>query len=145
MRAALASICISVLLPLSLAHGKAVTKTSSAVANTATPFELCFANRHGRCFRTSEAGMFRQYGGMSDSEAFLPETEQRRLFKDISAFFTKVGYAKAKMVKSCSNPFVFREMKEATAEIRCLERLKKADSEKLLSLITQVSLASKPL
>ncbi len=90
--------------------------------------------------------MFRQYGGMSDSEAFLPEAEQKRLHKEITAFFTKVGYAKAKKVKSCSKPFVLRETKKTPSEnIRCLERLKKTDTAKLLSLVTQVSLASKPL
>ncbi len=88
--------------------------------------------------------MFRQYGGMSDSEAFLPVTEQNRLHKEITAFFRKVSYAKAKKVKSCSKPFVLRETKSAE-NIRCLERLKKRDAEKLLSLVTQVSLASKPL
>ena len=109
-------------------------------------FELCFAYTHGRCFKTIETPAKRitlqQYGGMSDSEAVITAQEIKTLEKEIATFYAGAKYALVKKAKSCSRPLVYRV--SSKEEIRCLERLKKQDSEKLLSLMTRVSLASKP-
>lgn len=122
------------------------TKGSSQIPS----FELCFAQSHGRCFRTvlnsSGTMTLRQYGGLSDSEATITDFELKTLQKDISTFFNKVSYSKAKKIKTCSKPLAFRALASGlvTENVRCLEKLKRADSERLLSLVTTISLASKP-
>ena len=134
-----------------------LTSVSTLAATPATrglsqipSFELCFASTHGRCFRTtlnaSGAMTLRQFGGLSDSEAVLSEPELAALQKQTSDFFNKVSYAKAKRIKSCSKPLAFRILARGpvTENILCLERLKAADSDRLLSLIAKMSLASKP-
>lgn len=143
----------------------------SPLAPSETRFELCFAGNHGRCFKTMNAGMFVQYGGASNSEAFLSETDKINLQRNIERFFKTIAYTKASTPKNCAKPFVFRLTKNSAAangnaetpngtsstaattnknsvtteSVRCLEKLKKTDSDKLLSLVTEVSLASKPL
>ena len=88
----------------------------------------------------------RQYGGLSDSEAAVSDAELKVLQKDISAFYSKISYAKAKKAKSCAKPLVFRALAitPVSENVRCLEKLKRSDSERLLSLVTRISLASKP-
>lgn len=109
-------------------------------------FELCFAYAHGRCFKTNETSTKRstlqQYGGLSDSEAVITPQEIKALEKDIATFYTNVKYAAVKSAKSCGKPLVYRVSKKE--DIRCLDRMKKGDNDKLLSLITRISLASKP-
>ena len=114
-------------------------------------FELCFASTHGRCFRTvgNSAGTMtlKQYGGLSDSEAPIAESDIKFLQQDVVKFFSKTDYAKAKKVRSCAKPLTFLILAGGPVieNVRCLERLKRADSERLLSLVTRISLSSKPL
>ncbi len=131
-------------------HGKWVRLVVSflplLIANSANAFELCFAYTHGRCFKTVETPAKRitlqQYGGMSDSEAVITPQEIKALEKDLANFYVSVKYASVKSARSCGKPLVYKASKKE--EVRCLERIKKADSEKLLSLISRISLASKP-
>ena len=151
------TVLIGVILLSAVAHGRAqtrtgVTVTSSAVLDSAG-FELCFASRNGRCFQTfkTEDGklLVRQFGGLSDSENSITSPGIATLKKDIASFYALSAYAKPVKTRLCKRPLVFKTQREKTgtdllSETRCLERLKSKDSEKLLSLVSKISLASKP-
>lgn len=141
---------ISFLTALLIAPCFAATPATRGTSQISS-FEFCFATNHGRCFRTvqNSAGTITllQYGGLSDSKAVIAESDVKFLEQDIVKFYSKTAYAKAKKIKVCAKPLTFRILAGApvTENIRCLERLKRPDSEKLLSLVTRISLSSKPL
>lgn len=151
------TLVIGLLLLSAVAHGRAQTRTgttvvSSAILNSAG-FELCFASQGGRCFQTfkTEDGklLLRQFGGLSDSEASITPPQIGTLKKDIASLYASSAYAKPLKTRPCKRPLVFKTQREKVgtdllSQTRCLERLKPVDSEKLLSLVSKISLASKP-
>lgn len=128
------------------ASARAQTRTGTATKapSESSGFELCFSSQHGRCFQTlTDDGKLRlrQFGGLSDSEAIVTNEQVIALKKEVSSFYNSTAYAKPRKVSRCTRPLV---LKSPGQETRCLEKLKPKDSDKLLSLISRVSLASKP-
>ena len=119
-------------------------KASSEASRESLGFELCFSALHGRFFQTlTEDGKLRlrQFGGLSDSEAIVTNDQIAALKKEVSSFYSATAYATPRKISRCNRPLVF---KTAGRETRCLEKLKTKDSDKLLSLVSKISLASKP-